>query len=378
MTHSPTPNALNRPVISSDFPDRHIASVLQPFVDSRTMAGAVILVATKDKVLTLETVGYCDLEAHKPMEPDNLFWIASMTKPMTATALMMLVDEGKINIDDPVEKYLPEFKGQMVIAEQDENHLLLRKPQHPILVREILSHTSGLDFTSALETPTLDRLHLRDAVRSYAMTALKFEPGTKYLYSNAGTNTAGRLIETISGTSYEEFMDQRLFKPLGMHDTTFWPSEEQLRRLAKIYRSKEDKTGLEEASISQLSYPLNNPKRKPMPAGGLFSVAGDIVKFCQMILGGGIYEGRRYLSEPAIREMTRRQTGDAIETSYGLGWDTAGGKFGHGGAYKTRMTIDPKLGLITVLLLHHANDWHREDGNTILPVFTAAAEKLVA
>ena len=355
-----------------------IVKNLQPFVDSGTMAGAVVLAATKDRVLSLEAVGYADLASKKPMATDALFWIASMTKPMTCTAFMMLVDEGKVKVEDPVEKYLPEFKGQMVVAERDENHVLLKKPRHPILVREILSHTSGLPFASAIETPTLDQFRLRDAVRSYAMTPLQFEPGTKYEYSNAGTNTAGRIIEVVSGMSYEEFMDQRLFGPLGMKETTFWPSEEQLGRFATIYRAKDDKTGLEIAPLGQLSCPFSNRQRKPMPAGGLFSTAADVAKFCQMILNGGSREGRHYVSEASVKQMTSKQTGDLVETSYGFGWNTADGKFGHGGAYKTNMMIDPKLGLITVLLLHHTNDWHNEDGKNILPIFTAAAEKLLA
>jgi CubicO group peptidase (beta-lactamase class C family) len=350
---------------------------LRPFVDNGIIAGAVVLAATKDRVLSLEAVGYSGLTIKKPMLPDSLFWIASMTKPMTCTALMMLVDEGRVNVDDPVEKYLPEFKGQRVIAEQDENHVLLKKPQHPILVREVLNHTSGLPFSSAIERPTFDQLRLRDSVRSHAMMPLQFEPGARYLYSNAGTNTVGRIIEVVGGMPYEKFMDQRLLKPLGMNETTFWPSEEQLRRFAKIYRSKADKTGLEETILDQLAYPLNDLKRQPMPAGGLFSVANDIAKFCQMILNGGVYEGRRYLSETAIREMTRRQTGETIETSYGFGWNTTDGKISHGGAYKTHMSIDPKLGLITVFLVHQANEWHNEEGKKILPLFTATAEQLL-
>jgi CubicO group peptidase (beta-lactamase class C family) len=296
---------------------------------------------------------------------------------MTGTALMMLVDEGKVNVDDPVEKYLPEFKGQMVVAERDDEHVLLKKPKHPILVREILSHTSGLTFASAMETPTLDILALRDRVRSYAMTPLQFEPGTQYAYANAGTNTCGRIIEVVSGMPYEVFMDRRLFGPLGMEDTTFWPNEEQLGRLAKVYGSKDDKSGLEEGTVGQLSYPLTDARRRSMPAGGLFSTASDCVKFCQMILNGGVFEGRRYLSEAAVGEMTRKQTAATIETAYGFGWSTADGKFGHGGAFKTSMSIDPKLGLITVFLIHHANDWHDKDGEKIHPAFVTAAEKLL-
>ena len=184
----------------------HLTDSLQPFVDSHTLAGAVVLVADRDKVLDLEAVGYADVAAKTPMKTDDLFWIASMSKPMTAAAFMMLVDEGKVKLDDPVEKYLPEFKDQWVIAEQDKDHMLLKRPTHPITVRNILSHTSGLPFTSAMETPTLDLLPLRDAVRSYAMTPLQFEPDSKYQYSNAGINTAGRIIEVVSGMPYEEFL----------------------------------------------------------------------------------------------------------------------------------------------------------------------------
>jgi len=209
-------------------------SVLQPFVDRHALAGAVALVADKEKVLTVEAVGFADIAAGKAMTSDAIFWIASQTKPMTATAVMMLVDEGKVALDDPVEKYLPEFKGQMVVAEKDDAHMLLRKPTHPITVREVLSHMSGLPFSSAIEKPTRDGLSRPAAVRSYAMTPLQTEPGTAYQYSNAGINTAARIIEVVSKQTYEDFMQQRLFTPLGMKDTTFWPNEEQAKRVAGL------------------------------------------------------------------------------------------------------------------------------------------------
>ena len=137
-----------------------IADVLQPVIGKHQLAGAVTLVADKDRVLALDAVGFADIAAGKPMTTDAVFWIASMSKPMTAAAFMMLVDEGKVSVDDPVEKYLPEFKGQMVVAEKDAEHVLLKKPRHPILVRNVLGHTSGLDFKSPLEVPTLDGLPL--------------------------------------------------------------------------------------------------------------------------------------------------------------------------------------------------------------------------
>jgi CubicO group peptidase (beta-lactamase class C family) len=340
-------------------------------VDRHTLAGAVTLVADRDEVLSLEAVGFADIAAGKPMRTDALFWIASQSKPITSTALMMLVDEGKVRLDDPVEKYLPEFRAQWLAVEQDEDHMLLRKPRHPITVREILSHTSGLPFKSAMEQPTLDLLPLRDAVRSYAMTPLQFEPGSKYQYANAGINTAGRIIEVAGGIPYEEFLEQRLFGPLGMKDTTFWPDAAQLARLAKSYRPGAEKTGLEETTITQLKYPLDDRTRQPMPAGGLFSTASDLGRFCRMILNGGVAEGRRYLSEAAVAEMTRKQTGDAIKQSYGLGWSTGGGTFGHGGAYATNMTVEPRRGLITVFLVQHSDS--REDIRTCQAAFRQAA-----
>jgi CubicO group peptidase (beta-lactamase class C family) len=353
-----------------------LADAVQPFVDRHYLAGAVLLAATRDRVVSCEACGYADLAAKKPMTTDTMFWIASMTKPMTATALMMLVDEGKVSVDDPVEKYLPEFKGQKVIAYQDDDAALLKKPAHPILVREVLSHTAGLAFSNPVESPMLDRLTLRDGVRSHAMLPLQFEPGTKYQYSNAGTNTAGRIIEVVSGLAYEDFMDQRLFHPLGMKDTTFWPNEEQLARTAKVYRTNEAKTDIEETKISQLAYPLSDRHRKPMPAGGLFSTATDCATFCRMILNGGVAGGRRYISEASIVQMTTKQTAAEVPNEYGFGWGTENGKYGHGGAYKTNMTVDPKLGLITVFLIQHASDWPDHEAKQIGPALTAAAEKL--
>jgi CubicO group peptidase (beta-lactamase class C family) len=270
-----------------------ISGALQPLVDSHSLAGAVTLVADKERVLSLGAVGSADVAAGKPMTTDALFWIASQSKPITATALMMLVDEGKLALDDPVEKHLPEFHHQWLAVEQDHDHLLLKQPRRPITVRDILSHTSGLPFASAAEQPTLDLLPLRVAALSYAMTPLLFEPGSKYQYSNAGINTAGRIIEIKSGMPYEEFLETRLLRPLGMRDTTFRPGDAQLLRLAKSYKPNRDGNGLEETTITQLKYPLSDRKRQPMPAGGLFSTAHDLARFCQMISNGGVFEGKR-------------------------------------------------------------------------------------
>jgi CubicO group peptidase (beta-lactamase class C family) len=356
---------------ADDAPSRRIASVLQPFVDRHVLAGAVTLVADKERVLSIEAVGYADTAKSVPLRADAVFWIASQSKPITATALMMLVDEGKVKLDDPVARYVQAFREVWLGAERAKDRLVLKRPGHAITVREILSHTSGLPFRSALEEPTLDRLPLWAAARSYAMTPLDFEPGTKYQYSNAGINTAGRIIEGTSGMPYQTFLERRLFGPLGMKDTTFWPSKSQLARLAKAYRPRQGRDGLEETTIDQLRYPLDNRSRYPMPAGGLFSTAVDLARFCQMVLNGGMFEGKRYLSRSAIEEMTKRQTGESIKESYGLGWAISDGNFGHGGAFATNMTIDPKRGLILVFLVQHAG--FPGDGGKVRGDFEKAA-----
>jgi CubicO group peptidase (beta-lactamase class C family) len=349
-----------------------LAAALQPFIDSHAVAGAVMLVADKQKVLDLEAVGYSDVATKQPMHTDAIFWIASQSKSITGAAFMMLVDEGKVKLDDPVEKYLPEFRGQWLAVEKDDMHVVLKKPKHPITIRNILSHTSGMPFSSAMEQPTLDGLTLRDAVRSYAMTPLVFEPGSKYQYSNAGINTAGRIIEVLSGMPYEDFLQKRLLGPLGMKDTTFWPNDEQVKRLAHAYKPNAAKNDLEETRVSQLIYPLQDRKRQPMPAGGLFSTATDVGRFCQMVLNEGEFEGKRYLSAESVKLMTSKQTGPDVKDGYGLGWAVGGDTFGHGGAFATDMMIDKRRGLIEVYLVQHAG--FPKNGGEGIGAFRKAAD----
>ncbi len=377
-------------------PGKLISAALEPFVDSHSVAGVVTLVASKDRILSIEAIGYSDLETKAAMRTDDLFWIASMSKPMTATALMMVVDEGKVNVDDPVEKYLPEFKGQMVIAEQDAEHMLLKPPVHPILVRNVLSHTSGLPFMSRPEQAShhIDTLPLNVAAITYAMSPLQFQPDSKYAYANAGINTAGRIIEVVSGMPYEQFMQRRLFDPLGMKDTTFFPTEDQVKRLAKSYKANAAKDGLHETPIDQLSYPLTRRGRYPSPAGGLFSTAADCGAFCRMIMNGGTLDGKRYVSEAAVQQMTSTQTGRLLnqgkgENGYGFGWSTSrklaapsadpkpgsGGPFGHGGAYRTSMNINPEQDLITVFMVQQAGDYAGPKGTNPEQAFNVAAKK---
>ena len=332
-----------------------VVRALQPYVDAGNLAGAVTLVANKEKLLDLGATGYADVASKTPLKTDALFWIASMTKPITGTALMLLVDEGLVKLDDPVEKYLPEFKNVMVAVERDAEHVLLKRPKSPPTVRSCLSHTSGMPFVSAMEAPTIDVLPLKDAVRSYTITPLNYEPHTKYQYSNAGINTAGRIIEVVSKMPFDAFLDKRLFEPCGMTDTTFWPNPDQIKRLAKSFKPGPDKKGLEPTTVTALKYPLSEKKdRYAVPGGGLFSTATDCGKFCQMLLRGGTVGEKRIISEAAIGELSRKQTPDTLKDQYGLGWAVGPGWFGHGGAYATNMTIDTKRGLVFVFMVQHA------------------------
>jgi CubicO group peptidase (beta-lactamase class C family)/rhamnogalacturonyl hydrolase YesR len=359
-------------------PDGALGKVIQPYLDEHEIAGAVVLIANRDRVIDREVAGYADIAGHRLMKVDDLFWIASMSKAMTASAVMMLEDEGKLSLDDPVEKYLPEFKSQMVSIAPDSSAIQtagtqaaadkntapkLEPSKHPITIREILSHTAGLPFSSKRETGALDLLPLKTAVESYAAEPLQSQPGTKYSYSNEGINTAGRIVEVVSGMPYEEFMQTRLFTPLGMNDTTFWPSGQQLERLAKSYQGG----SLHEGPVDQLTYPLSDRTRRyPMPAGGLFSTAHDVVLFCQMMLNEGTFNGRRYLSPMAVRLITTKETGDAVTTRYGFGWTLGDGFFEHSGAYKTDMKVDTQRGLIVVFMVQHSNDWNGDERKRLM------------
>jgi len=342
-----------------------MADALQTFIDQHIISGAVVIVATKDKILDEEAFGLADVETQRPMTTDSLFEIASMSKPLTITALMMLVDEGKVNLDDPVEKYLPEFKGQMVVVEHDADHVLLKKPKRPMVMRDLCCHLSGLPKRYSFDSIKGDTLPLAAWMKIYASLPLESEPGTHYDYSNPGINTAGRIVEVVSGEPYQKFMQDRLFTPLGMKDTTFIPNQEQLSRLASLYMVKPDHSVLEKVPLSFCTYPLDNPNRAPMPAAGAFSTAGDIAKFCQMFLARGTYGGTQYLKPETVDTMTRIETPASVGAQRGYPWAENLGKdreaYGHGGAFRTYMVIDPKVNLIGILMLQHLGGWSTPD-----------------
>ncbi|MBI5394825.1 MAG: beta-lactamase family protein [Verrucomicrobia bacterium] len=364
---------------------KEIPKGMQKFVEDGTIAGAVTLVARGGGIACLDAVGFSDLATKKPMRVDDLFWIASMTKPVTATAVMMLQDEGKLSVEDPVEKYLPEFKDQWMIAERGKDSLTLKRPARPITLRDLLTHTSGL---ANLDAPRSD-CSLAELAMACAQKPLEFPPGSKWSYCNTGINTLGRIVEVASGQSYATFLETRLFKPLGMKDTTFWPSAAQARRVAKSYTIVEGHSGLVETNVFYLKGSLTSRARTAFPAGGLYSTAADLAKFYRKMLAGGASGGRRYVSKAAFELMTRTQTGE-LKTgfvdgmSFGFGWAVvrqpqgvtamlSPGTFGHGGAYGTQGWIDPKQNLIVVMMIQRAKLQPNADASDIRCAFQEAA-----
>ncbi|MGY8642226.1 MAG: serine hydrolase domain-containing protein [Verrucomicrobiales bacterium] len=382
------------------------SSALQPVLDSlvenEIVPGVVVLVANKDGDVAVKKSGYASLTNETPIEEDSVFWIASMSKSLTGAALMILVDEGKVNLDDPVEKYLPVFTGQQIKAEDGTLH----PPGHPITVREIMSHTSGLVLASDKGLKHSQSLEID--IEEYATWPLRQEPGTKYEYNNCGINTGGRIIEVVSGMSFPDFMQKRFFDPLGMKDTTFWPNDEQADRLARSARFNEDKTGLEEVkldpnvtpeAIAKFSGGVHVPreiiadmgfgisfeygKRYGQPAGGYFSTAHDLGVFCRMLLNKGILDGKRFLSEKAVQEMATSQTnGVPVSPSetYGVGWSIklkndegpAVGSYGHRGARRPAMWIDPTNDLVIVILVERFDMTGEEQKQLYGPIMKAA------
>lgn len=366
---------------------------MEAFVRDGSIAGAVTLLYHDGRVVSEEAVGFQDLESRRPMRPDSVFWIASMSKPIAALAVMMLRDEGRLKVEDPVATYLPPFKEQPQIKEKNGNQTVLVKPARPVTIRHLLTHTSGLVPRSALEGDASDVLSLREAVNSYALSPLQFEPGSKWAYSNAGIATLARIVEVASGEDYAAFLERRLFRPLGLRDTTFWPDERQLARLATSYKPGPGGQGLEPTTIRYLTPPYSNRARAVFPGGGLFSTARDLLALYTMLLQGGEAGGRRYVSADSVRLMTTDQTGElrpkfteglgmglgvqVVREPVGVTAMLSPGTYGHGGAHGTQGWIDPVKRTIYIMLIQRTGV-PSGDASPMRQAFQEAAASMIA
>jgi CubicO group peptidase (beta-lactamase class C family) len=339
-----------------------VPEALQQLVNSNEIPGAVALVATKDRVLHISAVGKSDLATGRKMKPNDIFWIASMSKPMTSVAVALLADDGKLSFDDPVEKYLPEFRDMWVAGEQTAQQRVLVKAARPITLRDLMTHTSGLGEYRVTDP----HWTLAAMIKVLAREPLRFQPGTRWSYTTAGMDTLSRVVEVVSGMPYDKFIQTRLFDPLGMKDTTFWISPEQKKRFVQPIILKSGK--LQPTPIDYMyGGAVTDHERPPLGGAGLFSTAEDVTKFYQMMLNHGAANGRQILKPETVAEMTHNQTGD-LKARAGMPWGLgfcvvedptqmasnktlSPGTFGHGGAFGTQSWADPARGIIYVLMI---------------------------
>jgi CubicO group peptidase (beta-lactamase class C family) len=324
-----------------------IPARMEEFVAEHQIAGAVTLVGRQGRVVHASAVGMADIDAQRQLATDSLFGIMSMTKPVTATAVMMLVEEGKLALDDPVAKYIPAFADARTKDGQ---------PVVGLTIRRLITHTSGL--TGDQSCP----VSLEATAAELAKRPFEFQPGEKWAYG-PGLNVCGRVVEIASGMAFDEFVAQRILQPLGMSDTTFRLSTPQHERLATLY-------ALEGQQLKPAPR-WSDADKFINPSGGLFSTAADMARFYHMILAGGEYDGKRLLRPESVKQMTTVQTGDLATgftpgNGWGLGWCIvrkpegvtgmlSPGTFGHGGAYGTQGWVDPQRKAVFVLMIQRSN-----------------------
>jgi len=347
--------------------DAAIAARMQEMIAKNEVPGAVTVVVSRDGVTHLGVAGHAEAAKKRPLRKDSIFWIASMTKPVTAVAVMMLRDEGKLSIDDPLSKYIPEFGS------------------NGVTLRHMLTHTSGMGEATPAELATAKTL--AEMVPIYAKKPQGFAPGSQWRYCQSGINMLGRVVEVVSGQTLDKFLEKRIFKPLGMKDTTFYLANKQMKRW--VTPAKFDGTKLEDAPVGLLAgKPPTARDRFPAANGGLFSTGPDYAKFAQMLLRGGELAGKRYLSAESYQLMTTIQTGD-LKAGFipGHGWGlgvgvvrepqgqtamSKPGTFGHGGAFGTQAWIDPQSGVALILMVQRAN-FRNADDSPVRLAFTQAA-----
>jgi CubicO group peptidase (beta-lactamase class C family) len=356
-----------------------IHDAIQRHIDAHQIAGAVTLVAKKGRIAHFEAHGAMDLDAKKPMAKDSIFRIFSMSKPIAGTAILMLLEEGKVRLNDPVSKFIPEFNGMKVAVALDRPANAPAAPiqfytmpaTREITVQDLLTHVSGLASggPSAAEMPRIARKPtdaLADYIPRLGTTPLDFQPGSRWRYSpGAGFDTLGRIVEVASGQPFDQFLRQRIFEPLGMKNTFFYPPQDRLPRVATAYHRAADALQKVENPNFLVSTTYFSG------AGGLLSDAEDYAQFAEMLLEGGQLRGKRLLSPKTVELMASVFVPDTLPgrspgRGFGLsvqvvsdpvaaGYRVSTGSFGWDGAFGTHFWIDPKEKIVAVMMIQTNN-----------------------
>lgn len=355
---------------------QRVTKRMQEYIDKGQVAGVVTLIARQGKVVHFEALGHRNREEKVALQKDDVFVIMSMTKPIASTALMMLHEEGKFLLNDPVSKWLPEFEKMQVKVADDQGGSKT-VPARPITVRHVLTHTAGLPGLQARRPagegaapqPAAPATTLRERVKRIAAAPLNFQPGEKWEYGSA-TDVVAALAEETSGKNMDDLLRERIFKPLGMNDTHYNVPESKWGRRPVVYEPQQD------GSIR--ARPLTNPRPTTLFLGvaGLSSTAADYFKFHQMMLNGGEYNGVRLLSPKTVNLMISNHVGEGIPVTlkgpgygFGLGYSVltdpgksneslSPGSFGWGGAWGTYFFVDPVEEVIGVLMIQLTSQRH--------------------
>jgi len=348
-----------------------IHEAIQRHIDAGEISGAVTLVARRGHIVHFEAHGLMDLESKRPMEKDAIFHLASMTKPITGAAVLMMMEEGKLRLSDPVSKFLPEFKNPKVAVPHGKPGEFYTIPaDRELTIRDLLTHTNGLMTGGLGSKAGPPRPAEGDTLTIYiprlATVPLDFQPGTQWAYSGyAAPDTLSRIVEIVSGQPYDEFLRTRVFEPLGMHDTFFYPPDDRRPRLVTLYRKSPN--GLVKAE-NQNGFSF---KTYFSGGGGLMSTAEDYLQFAQMLLNGGELKGKRLLSPRTVELMASNHVGEMFDgklgrpahgMGYGLlvgivedgvaaGLRVSNGSFGWDGAYGTQTWIDPREKMVTIVMI---------------------------
>ncbi len=358
-----------------------VGEAMQELIDEGLMAGVVTLGARRNKIVHFEAYGFQNLETKTPMSKDTIFRIYSMSKPVTGVALMMLHEEGKFHLDDPVEKYIPEMADMQVFVREDGGELVTEPADHPMTIRELMSHTGGIAYGSMASPDFIDQKYseanifdpdssLEDLVTKIGKIPLKYQPGTKWNYS-ASVDIQGFLVEKLSGQRFGDFLQERIFTPLKMVDTAFYVSKDKLGRFAEQYNFDENKNLV---AGELFGGPIRFTEDQSLQAGGwgLVSTAMDYAKFAQMLLNGGELNGERLLAPLTVKLMHTNQLAPNLPlvdpsrppgTSFGLdfaivedpirGDAYSKGEYYWGGAAGTWFWIDPEQEVVFVGMVQH-------------------------